>query len=334
MKTALFVKTPQMTKAEQLRVVTFRSKFLEHAKRIDNVSATCRLFGISRQKFYKWKRRFDELAAAGLGDRPTRPHHSPNATRRPWSRTVQNSLRKHGLGIPGTKKRLYQFTAIDDCTGIRVLKIYDTCSQSTAVAFANEVIRRLPFRIDVVQTDNGAEFQSNWHLDALDIRHAYIKPWTPRLNGKVERSHRVDNEEFYQLLDKGGISDDVHLFNKKPRDRENHHNDRPHGGLGGQTPFERLLDRANRKVSRKSLLPTALGPTRLERRFRAARQMRSTAQPFGPRRAPDSRISFWRISARGHSLGIGDALSRRHLPADDVDVHCSGNCFAQSAAAP
>lgn len=58
-----------MTKDEHLRVVTFRSKFLEHAKRIGNVSATCRYFGISREKFYKWKRRFDELGAARLADR-------------------------------------------------------------------------------------------------------------------------------------------------------------------------------------------------------------------------------------------------------------------------
>ncbi len=99
--------------------------------------------------------------------------------------------------IPGKRKRLYQFTAIDDCTRIRILKIYDACNQSTAVRFIDEVIRRLPFRILVVQTDNGAEFQSkfHWHLDELDIRHVYIKPRTPRLNGKVERSHRVDNQE-------------------------------------------------------------------------------------------------------------------------------------------
>jgi transposase InsO family protein len=42
----------------------------------------------------------------------------------------------------------------------------------------------------VIQTDNGAEFQSNfhWHLEERDIRHVYIRPRTPRLNGKVERS--------------------------------------------------------------------------------------------------------------------------------------------------
>jgi transposase InsO family protein len=72
----------------------------------------------------------------------------------------------------------------------------------------------------VIQTDNGAEFQSqfHWHAESLDIRHVYIRPRTPRLNGKVERSHRVDNQEFYQLLDRHGISDDIHLFNQKLRE--------------------------------------------------------------------------------------------------------------------
>lgn len=67
----------------------------------------------------------------------------------------------------------------------------------------------------MIQTDNCAEFQSifHWHLEEQDIRHVYIRPRTPRLNGKVERSHRVDEQEFYQLLDKEGIGDDIHLLN-------------------------------------------------------------------------------------------------------------------------
>jgi transposase InsO family protein len=136
---------------------------------------------------------------------------------------------------------------------IRVLKIYDSCTQATAIRFADEVIRRLPFRVHAIQADNGAEFQSkfHWHLEQLDIRHVYIRPRTPRLNGKVERSHRVDDQEFYQLLDKDGISDDIHLFNDKLREWENYYNyHRPHGALDGQTPYERLLAKeASRHVT-------------------------------------------------------------------------------------
>jgi transposase InsO family protein len=100
--------------------------------------------------------------------------------------------------------------------------------------------------------DNGAEFQSrfHWHLEQLDIQHVYIRPRTPRLNGKIERSHRVDDQEFYQLLDKDGISDDIHLFNEKLREWENYYNyHRPHTGLDGQTPYERLLAKMNARTS-------------------------------------------------------------------------------------
>jgi transposase InsO family protein len=157
--------------------------------------------------------------------------------------------------IAGSRKRLYQFTAIDDCTRTRVLKIYDACNQSSAIRFIDEVIRRLPFRVLVVQTDNGAEFQSrfHWHLESHDIRHVYIKPRTPHLNGKVERSHRVDEQEFYQLLDKDGIADDIHLFNDKLREWEDYYNyHRPHGALDGQTPYERLMAKSTASLSTKS----------------------------------------------------------------------------------
>jgi hypothetical protein len=60
-----------------------------------------------------------------------------------------------------TRKRLYQFTAIDDRTRLRVLKVYEACTQGTAIRFLDGMLRRLPFRVQVVQTDNGAEFQSH-----------------------------------------------------------------------------------------------------------------------------------------------------------------------------
>lgn len=104
--------------------------------------------------------------------------------------------------LPGTRRKHYQFTAIDDCTRIRVLRVYDRADQRTAIRFVDEVLQKLPFRAEVIQTDTGAEFQSSFHYHLLDrgIGHVYIKPATPRLNGKVERSHRIDEEESYRLL--------------------------------------------------------------------------------------------------------------------------------------
>lgn len=196
------------------------------------------------------------LTRHGMNRLPANQKHQPHGKR--WQR-YEKPQPGHRLQldvkflerIPGSRRRLYQFTAIDDCTRIRVLKVYDACNQRTAIRFIDEVLQRLPFRVHVVQTDNGAEFQSqfHWHLETRDIRHVYIRPRTPRLNGKVERSHRVDDQEFYQLLDRDGISDDIHLFNDKLREWEDYYNyHRPHGALGGQTPYERLLAKTRAEV--------------------------------------------------------------------------------------
>ena len=144
--------------------------------------------------------------------------------------------------LKGSRKKHYQFTAIDDCTRIRVLRIYDRLNQGSAICFVDYALEKLPFRVEVIQTDNGAEFGSQFHYHVLDagIGHVYIKPATPRLNGKVERSHRIDAEEFYRMLE-GVVIDDTGLFNERLQEWEDFYNfNRPHGGLGGQTPYERL----------------------------------------------------------------------------------------------
>lgn len=108
-----------------------------------------------------------------------------------------------------SRKRYYQFTAIDDCTRLRVLRIYDRLNQKTAIQVA-DFLDKFPFQVEVIQTDNGSEFRTafHWHLADRGIRHVCIKPSTPRLNGKVERSHRMDGQEFYRQL-KGVVIDDA-----------------------------------------------------------------------------------------------------------------------------
>ena len=150
------------------------------------------------------------------------------------------------------RKRYYQFTAIDDCTRLRVLRIYPKLNQKTAIEFVDYVLQRLPFPVQVIQTDNGSEFQSAFHYHVLDkgVGHHYIKPRTPRLNGKVERSHRIDAEEFYRMLD-GVVIDDAHVFNNKLQEWEDYYNyDRPHGALAGQTPYERLRQKTRPRRNR------------------------------------------------------------------------------------
>lgn len=94
----------------------------------------------------------------------------------------------------------------------------------------------------------GRALKFHCHLLDKGVGHRYIKPRTPRLNGKVERSHRIDAEEFYRLLD-GAVIDDAKVFNDKLQEWEDYYNyHRPHGGLGGQTPYERLRQKTKARV--------------------------------------------------------------------------------------
>jgi len=141
--------------------------------------------------------------------------------------------------LEGKRVRRFQYTAIDDATRIRALKIYPRHTQQNAIKFIDYVIEKFPFRIHTIRTDRGHEFQAqfHWHVEDKGMRHVYIKPRSPQLNGKVERSHRTDQEEFYQLLT---YTDDVDL-NKKLVAWERFYNlDRPHGAFKGKTPYEAL----------------------------------------------------------------------------------------------
>ena len=81
---------------------------------------------------------------------------------------------------------------------------------------ASDYSHGAPTAAFAVLAGGSGAFQSGFHWHVLDpgIQHVYIKPATPRLNGKVERSHRIDAEEFYRLLE-GVVIDDTQLFKDK-----------------------------------------------------------------------------------------------------------------------
>ena len=109
-------------------------------------------------------------------------------------------------------ERYYQYTAIDEYTRLRVIWFAKEHSTYESSRFIEVMIKKFPFEIEEVQTDNGFEFTNRLNsnkskrnektmfekkLEEKGIRHKYIKPYTPRHNGKVERSHRKDQERFY-----------------------------------------------------------------------------------------------------------------------------------------
>lgn len=108
----------------------------------------------------------------------------------------------------GTK--WYQYTFIDEYSRFRYLEAFEENSTYSSTQFLKHVVEKFPFAIECVQTDNGFEFTNEMGnsqkkpltmfektLAQLGIRHKKIRPFTPRHNGKVERSHRKDNEYFY-----------------------------------------------------------------------------------------------------------------------------------------
>lgn len=101
----------------------------------------------------------------------------------------------------------------------------------------------------MIRTDNGHEFQArfHWHCNDIGIEHIYIKSGSPNLNGKVERSHRTDKQEFYQLIE---YKSDVDLT-KKIKIWENFYNfNRLHKSHGGLTQYE--IFRAKMNIDIKS----------------------------------------------------------------------------------
>ena len=142
----------------------------------------------------------------------------------------------------GAPVRRYQYTAIDDATRVRALRVYRRHTQANAIDFINCVVKKFPFRIRTIRTDRGHEFQAlfHWHVADLGMEHVYIKPRTPQLNGKVERSHRTDKDEFYQLLT---YRDDVDLEKKLAEWERFYNYERPHGAHRGRTPYEVLREK-------------------------------------------------------------------------------------------
>jgi transposase InsO family protein len=132
---------------------------------------------------------------------------------------------------------LYQYTAIDDRTRIRVLALYKRRSPVNSLLFLEKVIEEFPFPIQRIQTDRGREFLAYAFQEKLmeyGIKFHPLKPASPHLHGKVERSQRTDLEEFYPTVDLRAEN-----LLEQLGDWQAHYNEhRIHGSLNGRTPWE------------------------------------------------------------------------------------------------
>jgi transposase InsO family protein len=136
---------------------------------------------------------------------------------------------------------LYQYTAVDDCTRYRVLAVFKRRTAANTLQFLEQVVEEMPFPIQRIQTDRGREFFATkvqvW-MQSRCVKFRPIKPASPHLNGKVERSQKTDWEEFYETADLSSrdlgdrLAEWQYFYNWY----------RPHGSLGGKTPMDRYFD--------------------------------------------------------------------------------------------
>ena len=112
---------------------------------------------------------------------------------------------------------VYQFGAVDYFTRKRV-------------------VAQFPFQVQAIQSDGGSEFLKEFGAKAaeLQLTHYFNRPNYPQRNGRIERSFRTDEEEFYQVedlpADLGGLGQALLAWNLTCETA------RPHQALGYMTP--------------------------------------------------------------------------------------------------
>ena len=152
--------------------------------------------------------------------------------------------------ITDPELRLFQYTAIDEFSRLRFLAAYPEQSTYSSADFLKRLVKwyaRRGIRVECVQTDNGFEFTnrfSNSERDILTlfektaagwgIRHKLIRPYTPRHNGKVERSHREDQKRFYSCHSFFSLAD----FEKQLAVHNRRSNNLPMRPLNWLSPIE------------------------------------------------------------------------------------------------
>lgn len=152
------------------------------------------------------------------------------------------------------EERFYQYTAIDEYSRFRFVAAFKEQSTYSSVQFLEMLIKAFPFKIECIQTDNGMEFIKSFdehkkgklslfeaRLKELGIRHKLIRPYTPRHNGKVERSHRKDNEYFYATHRFHSFED----FKQQLAVHNRRYNNFPMRPLNWHSPKDYILDYLN-----------------------------------------------------------------------------------------
>jgi len=151
-------------------------------------------------------------------------------------------------------EKAYVYNAIDDCSRWRFAYLYRYINTYSSKDFAKRLIKAAPFTIKSVQTDNDVAFTNHFlpksldnesmpHpftdiLEQTDVSHKLIPPGAKELNGKVERSHKTDMEEFFWKIPTNITFDN--LQNELSNWIHDYNHNRPHSELGMKSPVQKL----------------------------------------------------------------------------------------------
>lgn len=157
--------------------------------------------------------------------------------------------------LPNPQFKIYQFTAIDVLTKLRVLWVSSRISSESAARFLQICLKEFPFNIEGIQTDNGSEFHKNFDklCQKLKLPHFYTEPRSPKQNSYVERSHLTDELEFYQ---QGNMRTTIDLLLPLIKTWQNKYNqERPHQSLNYLTPMKYFQKFERQGISTKEYIP-------------------------------------------------------------------------------
>lgn len=303
--------------ADPSREVQLKLKWFDfYNSHKQNAAATCRHFNVSRQTFYRWKRRYNPQKLKSLEPLPCRPIHvrqptwspslarrvlemreenprwgkekladllhdegywvsvsmvgrilkhmkekgmlvepkftfvstgkrqrnRPYAIRKPKDHKVQQAgdlVQLDTLDIRPLPNVVYKhFTSHDVISKWNVMDVFTSATSANAARFLDEMIERMPFKVNSIQIDGGSEFQSVFEEKCrkLGIRLFVLPPRSPKLNGGVERAHRTHSEEFYEVTDSDFSLPD--LRQKLLQWELRYNTFRPHQSLKYLTPSE------------------------------------------------------------------------------------------------
>jgi transposase InsO family protein len=145
-----------------------------------------------------------------------------------------------------TQNREYLFIAIDDYSRELFAAILPNKTRFSAEIFLNQVYDECAYTIEVFYTDNGKEYKGNPDTHAfmkrctdLSIEQRFTRVKTPRTNGKAERVIRTIMEMWHN---KTHFNSRAHRKTELIRFVNWYNTVKPHKGINGQTPMERLID--------------------------------------------------------------------------------------------